>query len=91
MESSSQTHSPPKASFIKMERLIQGIAGENIFYNKIDYEQSPLNRPLKSYAAGNSWASKPIENRYHVNTLKDSVEAAFWNMGVVGLTSDIHL
>ncbi|SHN46154.1 DUF6443 domain-containing protein [Chitinophaga sp. CF418] len=61
--------------------LNPGVVGENIYYSRTEYEASPLNRPLKGYAAGNSWATRPSENRYLVNTLSDSVR--IWNMGTV--------
>jgi RHS repeat-associated protein len=66
-------------TFYKNGVLNPGAGGENIFYNKVEYEQSPLNRPLKGYAAGNSWATRPSENRYLFNTLNDSVR--IWSMG----------
>jgi RHS repeat-associated protein len=58
--------------------------GENVFYNRIDYEASPLNRVLKTYAPGASWAkndpsgvekggNRPVEAQYLVNTAADSV------------------
>jgi RHS repeat-associated protein len=61
--------------------LNSGIVGENIYYSRQEFEQSPLNRPLKGYAAGNSWASRPAENRYLVNAVADSVR--LWSMGAV--------
>ncbi|PSL18771.1 DUF6443 domain-containing protein, partial [Chitinophaga ginsengisoli] len=59
--------------------LNPGITGENIFYSQQEFEQSPLNRPLKSYAPGNSWVTHPVEARYQVNTVSDSVR--LWNIG----------
>uniref|UniRef100_UPI003F7951D0 DUF6443 domain-containing protein n=1 Tax=Chitinophaga sancti TaxID=1004 RepID=UPI003F7951D0 len=71
-----------QAAFYKNSSLNPGSAGENIFYSRIAYEFSPLNRPLKSYAAGNSWAieggNHPIETQYLVNTEADSVRV--WSM-----------
>nr|WP_295869882.1 DUF6443 domain-containing protein [uncultured Chitinophaga sp.] len=60
--------------------------GEQVYYNRVDYEASPLNRTLKIYGPGASWAkndpsgverggNKPIESRYHANTTADSVRA----------------
>ena len=48
---------------------------ETYFYGKTDYEASPLNRPVKSSAPGNSWvgASRGVETRYYVNVAGDSV------------------
>ena len=62
-----------QATFYSTASLNPGTAGENIFYTKTDYEPSPLNRPLKGYAPGNSWATRPVENRYQVNAVNDSV------------------
>ncbi|SHN46177.1 DUF6443 domain-containing protein [Chitinophaga sp. CF418] len=59
--------------------LNPGVVGENIYYSQEEFEQSPLNRPLKSYAPGNSWVSHPVEMRYQVNTVADSVR--LWNIG----------
>jgi RHS repeat-associated protein len=70
-----------QSAFYKNGVLNPGVTGENIFYSKVDYEQSPLNRPLKSYAPGNSWATKPAESRYQVNTVSDSVR--IWTMGAI--------
>jgi RHS repeat-associated protein len=61
--------------------LNPGIVGENIYYSRQDFEQSPLNRPLKGYAPGNSWVNRPVENRYQVNAVADSVR--LWSMGTV--------
>ncbi|UPK72824.1 DUF6443 domain-containing protein [Chitinophaga filiformis] len=59
--------------------LNPGVTGENIYYSQQEFEQSPLNRPLKSYAAGNSWANRPVETQYLVNSASDSVRS--WNIG----------
>ncbi|MCW3465273.1 DUF6443 domain-containing protein [Chitinophaga nivalis] len=57
--------------------LNPGIGNDKIFYSQVDYEASPLNRPLKTYAQGNSWAktgaNHPSEQQYLVNTAADSV------------------
>lgn len=49
--------------------------GETYFYAKTDFEPSPLNRPVKTYAPGNSWvgAGRGIETKYWVNTDLDVV------------------
>ncbi|SDF63022.1 DUF6443 domain-containing protein [Chitinophaga filiformis] len=60
--------------------LNPGVTGENIYYSLEAFEQSPLNRPLKSYAPGNSWANRPVEMQYMVNSASDSVR--LWNVGV---------
>jgi RHS repeat-associated protein len=59
--------------------LNPGVAGENIYYSQQEFEQSPLNRPLKSYAPGNSWVNHPVESRYQINGVADSVR--LWNIG----------
>lgn len=49
--------------------------GETYFYNKTDFEPSPLNRSVKTYAVGNSWvgAGRGVEEKFWVNTVADSV------------------
>ncbi|HVI46754.1 MAG TPA: DUF6443 domain-containing protein [Chitinophaga sp.] len=62
--------------FYEDNLLNPGAKGENIFYSQVEYETSPLNRVLNTYAAGNSWA-KPnnhgINQQYQINTVNDSV------------------
>ncbi|WP_212003254.1 DUF6443 domain-containing protein [Chitinophaga sp. HK235] len=52
-------------------------SGERIYYSRTAYEASPLNRVLKTYTAGNSWAleggNKPVEQQVSVNTTADAV------------------
>ncbi|MBW8684772.1 DUF6443 domain-containing protein [Chitinophaga rhizophila] len=52
-------------------------AGEQIYYSRMQFEQAPGGRPLKSFAQGNNWAleggNRPIATRYQVNTANDSV------------------
>ncbi|NML42105.1 hypothetical protein HHL17_33270, partial [Chitinophaga sp. G-6-1-13] len=55
---------------------------ERIFYSKTEFEASPLNRVLKTYAPGNSWTTKPVTIQYLVNTVSDSVR--IWNMDAAG-------
>ncbi|WP_242674812.1 DUF6443 domain-containing protein, partial [Niastella populi] len=52
-----------------------GAQGETFFYEKTDYESSPLNRPQKTYAPGNSWvgANRGVEVKYWINTANDAV------------------
>jgi RHS repeat-associated protein len=66
-------------TFYQNATLNPGAVGENIYYSKTDYEASSLNRILKTYAPGNSWAALPVESQYQVNTLADSVR--IWNIG----------
>ena len=49
--------------------------GETYFYSQVNYESSPLSRPLATYAPGNSWVggSRGISYQYLVNSTSDSV------------------
>ena len=71
-------------TFYQNAALVPGAVGESVYYNRVDYEASPLNRVLKTYAPGNSWAkndpatverggNKAVEARYQINTIADSV------------------
>lgn len=71
--------------FYKDGVLNPGAVGENIYYSKVLYETSPLNRPLETYGPGDSWANRPVKNGYLVNTAADSVR--IWNVGAVTPTS----
>jgi RHS repeat-associated protein len=57
---------------------------ETWFYSATQFEPSPLNRPTKSMAAGNSWVGfnsgvgKGIEAKYWINTDADDVRV--WNV-----------
>lgn len=68
-------------AFYEDSLLNPGIVGESIYYIRKEYEKSPLNRVLKTYAAGNSWAleggNRPVEMKYLVNSVNDSVR--LWN------------
>lgn len=50
--------------------------GEKIFYGKSFYENSPLQRPIKSEAPGNSWAGlgRGVAIDYSYNTATDNVK-----------------
>jgi RHS repeat-associated protein len=65
-------------------------AGENFPYAHVDYEPSPLGRPLISYSAGNSWvgSDRGVASGYFMNQLSDSVH--IWNPSYTsgGLPSD---
>jgi RHS repeat-associated protein len=82
-------------TFYTTESLVPGAIGETIYYNQTEYEPSPLNRTLKSFAPGNTWAkndpagiekggNKPIEQQYLVNTVNDGVR--IWDMPLTGNT-----
>ncbi|MEO8820892.1 MAG: DUF6443 domain-containing protein [Ginsengibacter sp.] len=49
---------------------------ETYFYAKIDFEASPLNRVVKTYAPGNSWvgSGKGVGAGYFINTITDNVK-----------------
>ncbi|MGG9962140.1 DUF6443 domain-containing protein [Ferruginibacter sp. SUN106] len=58
-----------------------GTQGETFYYGQTDYEASPLNRPVKSFAAGNSWVGsrgtaneKSIQQQYLFNNANDAVK-----------------
>ncbi|WP_220101309.1 DUF6443 domain-containing protein [Chitinophaga oryzae] len=57
--------------------------GEKIYYSQTEFEASPLNRVMKTYAPGNSWATRPVSHQYLVNTAQDSVR--IWTIGATGL------
>jgi RHS repeat-associated protein len=62
--------------------------GENNFYGKTNFEPSPLNRPINSYAPGTSWAGsetntdpaqrRNVQMKYYINTAVDDVR--IWNV-----------
>lgn len=62
--------------FYQTESLAPGAKGEAIYYSQTEYEASPLNRVIKVYAPGNTWAkeggNKPLEQQYLINTIADS-------------------
>ncbi|SEW36240.1 RHS repeat-associated core domain-containing protein [Chitinophaga sp. YR573] len=64
-------------SFYRDVTMIADIGADSIYYGQTDFESSPLNRVLKSYAPGNSWAktggNHPSQQQYLVNTTTDSV------------------
>ncbi|OQP64630.1 DUF6443 domain-containing protein [Niastella populi] len=49
--------------------------GETYYYGKTEFEESPLNRTTKTFAAGDNWVhgGKGIEMHYWHNTAADSV------------------
>ncbi|MBN8877021.1 MAG: hypothetical protein J0I32_05700 [Sphingobacteriales bacterium] len=68
--------------------------GESFFYGKTNYESSPLNRVVNTYAPGNSWAGsetlteinrRSIDKQYLVNTEADSVR--IWDVSNLGVSS----
>jgi RHS repeat-associated protein len=72
--------------FAQQQTFMQGLystQGENYFYEKTEYEPSPLNRPVKTCAPGNSWvgANRGIGAKYWLNTAADAVR--MWNVNNV--------
>ncbi|MFC4231489.1 DUF6443 domain-containing protein [Parasediminibacterium paludis] len=53
-----------------------GGQGETFFYGQTDFESSPLNRPIKAMAPGNSWvgANQGTSLQYLFNTANDDVK-----------------
>jgi len=79
--------------FYQKDSLAPGVKGEAIYYSQTEYEASSLNRVMKTYAPGNTWAkndpsgverggNKFVERQYLVNTLGDSVH--IWDMPANG-------
>lgn len=67
------------------------LPGEQVFYGKTIFEASPLNRPLKTFAPGNSWAGSEgssdehaVHNTYAINTSADAVR--IWDISNQALT-----
>lgn len=53
--------------------------GEQVFYSQTEFEASPLNRPLKSMAPGNSWGGngRGLSISYEIN---DANEVRIWDI-----------
>jgi hypothetical protein len=70
--------------FAGQETFMQSYApasGEDYYYNKTDFEASPLSRPTEVYAPGNSWvgSDKGVSTDYLVNNANDNVRV--WTIG----------
>jgi len=61
-------------------------SGEQVYYSQMNYEASPLSRPLQTYAPGNTWAGGGlgVGMEYRVNTFADSVVT--WDVATDPLT-----
>jgi RHS repeat-associated protein len=64
--------------FAQQEVFMQaqyGTQGETYFYSKTDFEASPLNRPAKVMAPGNSWvgSNRGVQSKFWINTAIDAV------------------
>lgn len=70
-----------QAAFYQNSAKNPGVQGEQVFYSEMQYEVSPLNRVLKSFGPGNSWAStggnRPVQHQYLTNLSSDSVRVWF--------------
>ena len=69
--------------------------GEQFFYGKTNYEPSPLNRPIGTFAPGNSWAGSEntvnehaVKISYGVNT--SGTEVREWTITNTTLTYDAY-
>lgn len=69
------------------------IQGEKIYYNEIEFEQSPLNRVLYKYGAGNNWSKNSghaIQHQYQFNTIDDSVRIFTLSNDNMAVTTGIY-
>jgi RHS repeat-associated protein len=71
-------------SFYQDVDLNPGVAGEHVYYSETEYEASPLNRVLKTWGPGDSWAKTggdhPVEVKYRFNGTADSIR--IWNIAI---------
>ncbi len=76
-----------------------GGQGESFFYSQKVFEPSPLNRPVKSFAPGNSWAGtmgthaeRAVQLQYRLNTAADSVRiwATAANPATLPASSEVY-
>ncbi|MDR6571143.1 DUF6443 domain-containing protein [Chitinophaga ginsengisegetis] len=80
-------------AFYQNTTLNPGAVGESVYYNRVDFEPSPLDRELKTYAPGNTCAkndvatverggNRPVEQQYLMNIAADGVR--IWDMPATG-------
>lgn len=64
-----------QASFYSNPTLNPGVTGEQIFYSKTVFENSPLGRSDTMFAPGNNWGGRHVgvSIKNQINTLADSV------------------
>ncbi len=64
--------------------------GEQYYYAQTNYEASPLNRVVQSYASGSSWVGNNVgqSQQYLFNTVADSVQ--LWNISSVQLSLPVN-
>jgi RHS repeat-associated protein len=75
--------------FNEQKNFMQGqYIDEKVYYSQTEFELSPLNRPIKTMAAGNSWAGSGlgINMAYKFNAADDVVR--IWNIDLNLLTYD---
>ena len=74
-----------QAAFMNVQ---YGTQGEQYFYGQTDFDNSPLNRPIKAFDPGNSWvgsrasttsAEKSVQGLYQFNTTADAL--IIWTIG----------
>jgi len=72
--------------------------GEGFYFGKTDFESSPLSRPVKTYAPGNSWvgSNRGVSMQYLLNTAaEDDVKiwsvSSYYNYTVTGIYGDGQL
>jgi RHS repeat-associated protein len=71
-----------QAAFYTNTSLSPGTIGEQIFYSRTQFENSPLGRPDSVFAPGNNWGGSHVGTaaKYLINTIADSVR--IWNIGM---------
>jgi len=75
---STQNDGKYKANAIQDQNTFNSaqFAGEQFFFSRTDYESSPLNVPMGTYAPGNNWggSNRGITMKYWANTPTDAVK-----------------
>jgi len=74
-----------QASFMQQQ---YGSQGEQFFYGQTLFDNSPLDRPVKSMAAGNSWSGsgRGVEVAYDINVAN---EVRNWTIGLMPGSSPV--
>jgi RHS repeat-associated protein len=78
-----------QAPFAGQQAFMQsqyGPQGATYFYNKTEFEASPLGRPLKTMAPGNSWvgSNRGVQIKHWYNTISDAVRVFTVTEGAPG-------
>lgn len=83
-----------QSAFFSDTILNPAAAKESIYYGRIDYEDCPGGRVLKTYSQGNNWAleggNRPAENRYEFNAVSDSVRVFNVNSSLIPVSTGIY-